>query len=109
MVQLSGIEILQRVGVFERVLAASGSPPITDCYMKFEDVDLSGPPRLRAGDPPVPMLCVRRITLDIHLVEAAREAGVDLRLHTRVTGLLERAGRVRGVRGTNRDGRVSDI
>ncbi len=77
--------------------------------MKFEDVDLSGPPRVRPTDPPVPMLCVRRITLDVHLVEAAREAGVDLRLHTRVTGLLERGGRVRGVRVTSRDGRVSDI
>jgi 2-polyprenyl-6-methoxyphenol hydroxylase-like FAD-dependent oxidoreductase len=109
MFQLSGIEILQKLGVFERVLTASGSPPITDCYMKFEDVDLSGPPRVRATDPPVPMLCVRRITLDIHLVEAAREAGVDLRLHTRVTGLLERAGRVRGVRVAGRDGRLTNI
>lgn len=109
MFQLSGIEVLQKLGAFERVLASSGSPPITDCYMKFEDVDLSGPPRLRPGDPPVPMLCVRRIALDVHLVDVAREAGVDLRLHTRVTGLVEKGGRVTGVRVANRDGRHYEI
>src|SRR5258708_7831649 len=107
--RLRGIEILQKLGVFERVLTSSGSPPITDCYMKFEDVDLSGPPRLRPDDPPVPMLCVRRISLDVHLVEAAREAGVDLRLHTRVTGLLEKDGRVTGVRVADRSGKVTNL
>src|SRR5437016_8221155 len=109
MFQLSGIEILQKLGVFEKVLASSGSPPITDCYMKFEDVNLSGPPRLRANDPPVPMLCVRRISLDVHLVDAAKSAGVEMRLHHRVTGLIEKHGRVAGVRVIDRGGRVSTI
>jgi 2-polyprenyl-6-methoxyphenol hydroxylase-like FAD-dependent oxidoreductase len=108
MFQLSGIEILQKLGVFEAILA-EGAPPIVDCYMKFEDVDLSGPPRLRPNDPKVPMLCVRRVSLDVHLVEAARRAGVDMRLHSRVTGLVERDGRVAGVRVSNRAGRESTI
>jgi 2-polyprenyl-6-methoxyphenol hydroxylase-like FAD-dependent oxidoreductase len=108
MFQLSGIEILQKLGVLEAVLA-SGAPPITDCYMKFEDVDLSGPPRLRPGDPNVPMLCVRRVTLDIHLVEAAKQAGVDVRLHTRVTGLLEKNGRVTGIQIIDGDGNNGTI
>jgi len=103
MFQLSGIEILQKLGVLDAVLA-SGAPPITDCYMKFEDVDLSGPPRLRPADVNVPMLCVRRIALDIHLVDAAQKAGVDVRLHTRVTGLLEKHGRVAGIRIVDGDG-----
>ncbi|HYL05368.1 MAG TPA: NAD(P)/FAD-dependent oxidoreductase [Thermoanaerobaculia bacterium] len=108
MFQVSGIKILQQLGVVEKVLA-SGAPPITECYMKFEDVDLSGPPRLRPGDPPLPMLCVRRIALDVHLVAAAREAGVAMRLHSRVTGLVESNGRVAGVRVAGRDGKTSTI
>lgn len=106
MFQLSGIEILRKLGVLDSILA-EGAPPITDCYMKFEDVNLSGPPRVRPTDPPVPMLCVRRVSLDVHLVDAARASGADLRLHTRVTGLVERDGMVRGVRVTDRSGRSS--
>jgi 2-polyprenyl-6-methoxyphenol hydroxylase-like FAD-dependent oxidoreductase len=108
MFQLSGIEILQKLGVFDAILA-EGAPPITDCYMKFEDVDLSGPPRLGPSDPNVPMLCVRRISLDVHLVDAARQSGVEMRLHHRVTGLVERHGRVAGVKVIDRSGRVSAI
>lgn len=108
MFQLSGIEILQKLGVFDAVLA-SGAPPITSCYMKFEDVDLSGPPRVRPTDPNVPMLCVRRITLDVHLVNAVRNAGAEMRLHHRVTGLLEKNGRVAGVHVVDRSGRSSTI
>ena len=106
MFQLSGIEVLQKLGVLHAVLS-EGAPPITDCYMKFEDVDLSGPPRLRPNDVPVPMLCVRRISLDVHLVEMAKTTGVDMRLHHRVTGLFERNGRVRGVRVVDRRGKSS--
>jgi len=108
MFQLSGIEVLQKLGVFHAVMT-SGAPPITNCYMKFEDVDLSGPPRLGPNDLPVPMLCVRRVALDVHLVEMARNTGVDMRLNHRVTGLFERDGRVRGVRVVDRRGKTSTI
>lgn len=108
MFQLSGIEVMQRLGVLDAVLAC-GAPPIRDTYMKFEDVDFSGPPRLHPNDIQIPMLCVRRISLDVHLVRAAEEAGVETRLHTRVTGLFERNGRVAGVRIANRTGKDSII
>ncbi|MBV9477679.1 MAG: FAD-dependent monooxygenase [Acidobacteria bacterium] len=108
MFQLSGIEILQKLGALDGILA-EGAPPITDCYMKFEDVDLSGPPRLRPHDPKVPMLCVRRIALDVHLVAAARAAGVEMRLHRRVVGLIEDDGRVVGVRTVDREGKVATL
>lgn len=97
MFQIGGIEVLERLGVLDSVLT-TGAPPITSCYMKFEDVDLSGPPRLRNGDVNVPLLCVRRISLDVRLVEMARQAGVDIRLNTRVTELVRKNGRVTGVR-----------
>lgn len=108
MFQLSGIEVLQKLGVMDAVMK-SGAPPVTSCYMKFEDVDMSGPPRLRENDPPIPMMCVRRITLDIHLVELAKETGVEMRLHTRVTDLIRKNGRVAGVRVAARDGKTSTI
>lgn len=108
MFQLSGIEIMKELGVLDAVLAC-GAPPILDTYMKFEDADLSGPPRLLPNDIQIPMLCVRRISLDVNLVHAVTEAGIDLRLHRRVTGLLERDGRVRGVTVQSRDGKTSSI
>jgi hypothetical protein len=39
----------------------------------------------------------------------AREAGVDLRLHTRVTDLIKKDGRVTGVRVASRDGKTYNI
>jgi len=108
MFQLSGIEVLQRLGILDRVLRL-GAPPILDTYMKFEDVDMSGPPRLQPDDIQIPMLCVRRIALDVQLVEAAMEEGVDVRLHRRMTGLVEVDGRVCGVRVQDREGKASTI
>ncbi|HEX8503068.1 MAG TPA: NAD(P)/FAD-dependent oxidoreductase [Pyrinomonadaceae bacterium] len=108
MFQISGIEVMQKLGIFDDVLATN-APPVTTCHMRFEDVDFSGPPRVREGDPPVPMLCVRRISLDVILVEKARAEGVDVRLHTRVTGLVEKDGRVAGIRVAARDGHASTI
>lgn len=108
MFQLSGIEVMQELGVFDAVLGC-GAPPIRDTYMKFEDADLSGPPRLRENDIPIPMLCVRRLSLDIHLVRAAMDAGIDVRLQRRVTELIERNGRVVGVRVADREGKTSVI
>jgi 2-polyprenyl-6-methoxyphenol hydroxylase-like FAD-dependent oxidoreductase len=108
MFQISGIEVLQKLGVMDAVLA-TGAPPVSSCYMKFEDVDLSGPARLHEDDPQVAMLCVRRISLDVHLVEKAREAGVEMRLHTRVTNLVKKNERVVGVQVQSRDGKTSTI
>ena len=108
MFQVSGIEVMEKLGIFDAVLA-TGAPPVTTCHMRFEDVDFSGPPRVREGDPHVPMLCVRRISLDVILVEKARAEGVDVRLHTRLTGLVEKDGRVAGVRVAARDGHTSTI
>lgn len=106
--QVGGVQVLQTLGILDAVLA-SGAPPITSGYVKFEDVDLSGGPRLREDDPNVPMLCVRRIALDVILVEMAKEAGVDVRLNTRVTQLVKKDGRVVGVRVAGHDGKLSTI
>ena len=108
MFQIGGIEVLQKLGVLDSVLA-TGAPPITSCYMKFEDVDMSGPPRYRENDLDVPLLCVRRIALDDRLMNMAKNAGVDVRLNHRVIGLVEKNGRVGGVKVTRRNGETSTI
>jgi 2-polyprenyl-6-methoxyphenol hydroxylase-like FAD-dependent oxidoreductase len=92
----SGVAILDRVGVRERV-AAAGPIPLTRCTFVLEDAridaDLSGGP----GEGRGPGLCVRRVVLDNLLVESAAQAGADVRLRTRVSGLIHERGRVVGV------------
>src|SRR4051812_12178507 len=62
MFQIGGMEVMQKLGVLGAVMD-TGAPPMTNCYLKFEDVDLSGGARTRPGDVAAPLLCVRRITL----------------------------------------------
>ncbi len=108
MFQSSGIEVMRKLGIFDAVLA-TGAPPVAGTAMQFEDVDFSGPARVREGDQNIAMLCVRRISLDVILVEKACAEGVDVRLHTRLIGLVEEDGRVAGVRVAARDGKTSVI
>jgi len=108
MFQIGGMEVMQKLGVLGAVMD-TGAPPMTNCYLKFEDVDLSGGARTRPGDVAAPLLCVRRITLDIRLVEMAQEAGVEMRLNTRVVDLLRNGDRVTGVRVSSRAGKTSEI
>jgi flavin-dependent dehydrogenase len=53
------------------------------------------------------LMSVRRFVLDPILVNAAGEAGVDVRMQTTVTGLIEEDGRVVGVR-TKRAGGIEE-
>lgn len=50
-------------------------------------------------------MCVRRSTLDPILLDAAREAGADVRTSWRVTSLLFNGSRVGGVEAADADGR----
>jgi flavin-dependent dehydrogenase len=94
-IQPCGVQILDEVGVLEPVLAA-GAVPLNRFTLVNEDVRIDGviePPHFpKAG------LCVRRVTLDALLVEAAAAAGADVRTGCRVTGVLtDETGRVIGV------------
>jgi len=77
--------------------------------MKFEDVNLSGDVRMRLDDPPIPIMCVRRVSLDVQLVEHAQHSGVEMRLSTRVTGLVKDGERVTGVTTEGPGGRRGTI
>ena len=95
LVQPSGVARLQRLGLGER-LVATGAPPLEHGTFVIDDVAIAAGPavtRLLGS-----ALCVRRVTLDALLVEAAAAAGADVRIQTGVVGLIEEDGVVRGVR-----------
>lgn len=93
-IQPVGVQVLERMGVLETLLKLA--PPMLRAQMIFDDevaviddvVAITG----------APVLSVRRMTLDEILVNAAAEAGVDVRTETTVTGLVMDSGRVAGVR-----------
>jgi len=100
--QNDAARVLADIGVLDRVLA-SGAPWIEQADLRVDGLRMVHPWPRRPGDPG-PMLSVRRPVLDALLVEAAERAGAHVRTGTRVTGLVERAGRVAGVR-VEADGR----
>ena len=93
LIQPRGVSVLERVGVLDAVLAA-GAAPLTAFTIVAEDARID----TEFGDMfGAPGLCVRRVTLDHLLVEAAASAGAEVRTESRVTGLVRHGGRVAGV------------
>jgi flavin-dependent dehydrogenase len=96
-----GVKRLHNWGIFERAVA--GCPPIRELVFDFG-------PGMAATVPVQPYedvaeaRCPRRITLDAALVEAAVEAGVEVRQGFSVRGLLKEGGRVTGISGRSADG-----
>lgn len=92
----AGVLQLSRWGLLDRVVAA-GTPALTRTTFRYPDhepvvVSIRPSPGVDA------LYAPRRTVLDALLVEAAVEAGAELRYGTSVTGLLrDRAGRVGGV------------
>jgi 2-polyprenyl-6-methoxyphenol hydroxylase-like FAD-dependent oxidoreductase len=95
-----GVASLQRWGLLDR-LVATGCPPIDRYVFDFGAVVLSGSP----GNDTSPVgYCPRRTVLDALLVDAAREAGAEVREGFTVDELVVEDDRVVGVRGHARDG-----
>lgn len=96
--QPNGIVNLKRLGVYDELLAA-GAHPVTRITIQAGSarVEVEVDPDDYGG----PALCVRRITLDAVLLDAARAAGADVRTGVRVIGLQrDDDGRVTGVETT---------
>lgn len=97
----AGVARLSRWGLLERVIA-SNCPPIYE-----QSIDL-GPFTLRGAPPPVDggaaAYAPRRTVLDKILVDAAVEAGAELREHFTVKELITEGDRVVGIRGHERGG-----
>src|SRR5215813_10905400 len=93
----AGVAYLKRWGLLERV-RASNCPPVTRISLDLGELVLRGVP------PPTPegvseAYGPRRTVLDKILVDAAVEAGAELREHFEVQELSFDGGRVDGIRG----------
>ncbi|MBZ0239056.1 MAG: NAD(P)/FAD-dependent oxidoreductase [Deltaproteobacteria bacterium] len=96
---------LARWGLRER-LVATGCPPIHTYAFDFGPFTIEGAPG--TADAPV-AYCPRRTVLDALLVEAAREAGAEVREGFVVDELLRDGDRVTGLRGHTKDGAAVTI
>jgi flavin-dependent dehydrogenase len=94
-----GMAALRRWGLDERVIA-TGSPAVTTYRLDAGPFAIVGTPR---GLPTAPhSYAPRRIALDKILVDAAADAGVEVREGFAVEGLVVEDGMVRGIRGRSR-------
>ena len=96
-----GVERLKRWGLLDR-LTATGCPPIDTYSFDFGPFTLSGAPG--TAESPV-AYCPRRTVLDTLLVDAAAEAGAEVREGFTVDDVVFDDGRVVGLRGHGKDGR----
>jgi 2-polyprenyl-6-methoxyphenol hydroxylase-like FAD-dependent oxidoreductase len=99
-VQPLGVAALARWGLHDR-LKATGCPPVDTYVFDFGPVAISGTPG--TSDSPV-AYCPRRTILDKLLVDAAAEAGAEIREGFSVDEILMESGRVVGIRGRSSKG-----
>jgi 2-polyprenyl-6-methoxyphenol hydroxylase-like FAD-dependent oxidoreductase len=92
-IQPTGIQVLERIGVLDSLLKLA--PPILRLRMVFDDI--AAPAADVVAITGAPGLSVRRITLDEILMNAAADAGAEVRTQTAITGLVMDSGRVAGV------------
>jgi flavin-dependent dehydrogenase len=99
-VQPLAVAALARWGLLDR-LVATGCPPIHTYAFDFGPVTIAGSP----GTAEAPLAyCPRRIVLDKLLLDAAAQAGADVREGFHVEDILMEDGRVVGIRGVAGDG-----
>jgi 2-polyprenyl-6-methoxyphenol hydroxylase-like FAD-dependent oxidoreductase len=94
-----GVAALDRWGLLER-LEATGSPRFDRYSFDFGPFAIAGSPARRTTH----SLCPRRTVLDALLVEAAVEAGAEVREGFTVDRLLGDNGRVTGISGRSKGG-----
>jgi 2-polyprenyl-6-methoxyphenol hydroxylase-like FAD-dependent oxidoreductase len=100
LLQPPAVAALRSWGLLER-LEASGCPPIHTYAFDFGPVTISGAP----GTAETPVAYgPRRTILDKLLVDAAAEAGAEIREGFTVSDLVIDDGRVAGIRGHSRNG-----
>jgi flavin-dependent dehydrogenase len=96
-----GVAALRRWGLLDR-LEATGCPPVRTYSFDFGPLTISGSPRPIDGI--AHGYCPRRTVLDQLLVDAAVEAGAELRERFSVDEILAADGVVTGIRGHARGG-----
>jgi 2-polyprenyl-6-methoxyphenol hydroxylase-like FAD-dependent oxidoreductase len=100
--QVPGAALLHRWGLLAK-LTSAGTPPVRRVRLDVGDgVVING--RFPSHEGADALYSPRRTLLDTILVEAAREAGAEIRENFRVTQLTGSADRVTGIRGNARGG-----
>ncbi|WEO99081.1 NAD(P)/FAD-dependent oxidoreductase [Streptomyces sp. FXJ1.172] len=94
--QADSLAFLHRLGVMDE-LRAAGVTTMSHVDMRLEEFRAVAAFPQQAGDAGG-AACIRREVLDPVLVGAARTAGAQVRLGTRVLGVVREGGRVAGVR-----------
>lgn len=89
-----GVLQLHRWGLLHRIVA-EGTPAVDEVLFRFPDGDLPVPVKPAAGVPA--LYAPRRTLLDRVLVDAARDAGADVRFGASVVDLVWSGDRVGGV------------
>jgi flavin-dependent dehydrogenase len=96
-----GVASLERWGLLDQVIA-TGSPPIDTYAFDFGPFTISGAP----GTDETPVAYApRRTVLDKLLVDAASDAGAEVRERFTVESLVVEDGRVVGIRGHSKGGK----
>ena len=99
-VLLVTVSALAHWGLIDRVIA-TGCPPIHTYAFDFGPFVITGSP----GTPDFPVAYApRRIVLDKILVDAAREAGAEIREGFSVDEIIREGGRVVGIAGRDKNG-----
>jgi 2-polyprenyl-6-methoxyphenol hydroxylase-like FAD-dependent oxidoreductase len=101
-VHTPGVAALDRWGLLG-TLVASGCPPLKSYDFDFGPFTISGSP---ATDEARVSYCPRRTVLDSILVDAAAEAGAEVREGFTVEEIVTSDGRVTGIRGHGKDGKT---
>jgi 2-polyprenyl-6-methoxyphenol hydroxylase-like FAD-dependent oxidoreductase len=97
--QVPGVAMLQRWGLLDGLIRA-GTPPVRRVRLDADGIVLDGSfPAYEGVDA---LYSPRRTLLDSLLVDAAREAGAEVRENFRVEQLTTSGGRVTGIRGGER-------
>ncbi len=102
-IQLPGVARLKKWGLLDK-LVASNAPLIRNMSLDVGDIVLPGSPPAY-GDVGA-ILSPRRTILDPVLIEAAREAGAELREHFTVREIVFDGDRVTGIRGCEKGGEL---
>jgi flavin-dependent dehydrogenase len=94
--EADALAFLARLELTEQLLETR-APPINRADNRLDDLRWTAPWPTLPGDAGGAM-SIRRFVLDPILARAAEQAGAEVRMATRVTGLVEDGGRVVGVR-----------
>ncbi len=102
LIHTPGVAALDRWGLLDRLIAI-GCPPIDTYVFDFGPLVLSGSPSI----PGAPVsYAPRRTVFDKLLVDAAAEAGAEVREGFTVEDVVVEDGRVTGIRGHGKDGKT---